>query len=194
MELDQQKIDKYLPAIFKRFNRLMVLMWKLGMGKLINCYPPFFGRIMVISHQGRGTGSPYQTPVNYFPQGEYIYCTSAFGGQSDWYLNVIANPQVEIWLPDGWFTGKAELVENSEERSQMLRKVLIASGFAAPLFAGVDPKEIDEETFVEMTADYRLLRIQRQSPRTGDNGPGSLAWLWPILTFLLLCRRRRKRK
>ena len=193
MELNQQSIDKYLPAIFRRFNRFMVLMWKLGMGKLINCYPPVIGRIMVISHQGRGSGSSYQTPINYYPQGEYLYCTAAYGSKSDWYLNVIANPQVEIWLPDGWYTGKAEIMEASEERTEMLRKVLIASGFAAPLFAGIDPKEMDEEQFAAVTADYRLMRISRQSPRTGEDGPGSLAWLWPIITVVLLCRRRRKK-
>jgi len=192
MQMNQQYLEKYLPIAFRQFNRCMVYMWKLGLGKLINCWPPVFGRVMVISHRGRGTGNLYQTPVNYTEDGEYIYCTSAFGGETDWFLNILANPQVEIWLPDGWYTGVAEVVEESEGRNTMLRQVLIAGGFATPLFAGFQPKTMDEEQFDQLTADYRLLRIQRQSPRTGADGPGSLAWLWPIILGIVLLRKRRK--
>ena len=194
MDKIKMKPDQYLPVFYKYFNRGMVLMWKLGMGKLINCWPSVIGRIMVIGHSGRDTGSAYQTPVNYYPEGDFLYCTSAYGGASDWYLNVIANPQVEVWLPDGWYTGEAELMDKSPQRSEMLRKVLVASAFAAPLFTGIDPKTANEGQFEEATAEYRLLRIKRQSPRTGANGPGSLAWLWPLITLLLLFRRRRKRQ
>ncbi len=172
---------------------MMVLGWKMGLGKLINCWPAVIGRIMVISHKGRDTGSDYQTPVNYYPEGEFLYCTSAFGTDSDWYLNIIANPQVEVWLPDGWFTGEAEILDDSPVRREMLRNVLIASAFAAPLFAGIDPKGASEEEFDKVTADYRLLRIKRQSPRTGANGPGSLAWLWPLITLALLLKRRKRK-
>ncbi len=186
--------EQYLPYFFKYFNRVMVLGWKLGLGKLVNCWPGGFGRIMVISHKGRDTGSDYQTPVNYYPDGEYIYCTAAFGSDSDWYMNVIANPQVEVWLPDGWYTGEAEILDKSPLREEMLRKVLIASAFAAPLFAGFDPKEISAEEFAKATTDYRLLRIKRQTPRTGANGPGSLAWLWPLFMILFLFRRCRRKK
>jgi hypothetical protein len=39
-----------------------------------------------------------------------------------------------------------------------------------------------------------LLRIKRQSPCTGVEGPGSLAWLWPFMFFVFLFHPRRKRK
>lgn len=194
MQISREKLESYLPIFFKNFNRFIVLMWKLGLGKLINCWPAVIGRIMVIGHQGRGSGSAYLTPVNYCPHGDYVYCTAAFGEGSDWFLNVVANPQVEIWLPDGWYAAKAELVEDPQERLEMLRKVLIASGFSAPLFAGINPQTIGDEEFKEMTGDYRLLRISRQSPRTGSDGPGSLAWLWPFVVLVLLFRRGRKKR
>jgi hypothetical protein len=47
---------------------------------------------------GGGAGNGSLTPVNYFSEGEFIYCTYVFKGKPDWYLDVIANPQVEIWL------------------------------------------------------------------------------------------------
>lgn len=194
MHINQEKYEKFLPLFFKYFNHGMVMLWKLGLGKLINCWPSVIGRIMVISHHGRGSGRPYLTPVNYCTQGEYVYCTSAFGGGSDWFLNVLSNPQIEIWLPGGWFSGKAEIVDEPLERAELLRKVLIESGFAAHFFVGIDPKTIGEEQFNKVTSTYKLLRITRQSACTGADGPGSLAWLWPLITIMLLFRRRRKRK
>jgi deazaflavin-dependent oxidoreductase (nitroreductase family) len=193
MDKNELSFEQYMPLFFKYFNRGMVLMWKLGMGKLVNCWPSGIGRIMMIGHTGRTSGSLYRTPVNYYPEGEYLYCTSEFGESSDWYLNVISNPQVEIWLPDGWYAGEAEIMDKSPQRIEILRKVLIASAFAAPLFAGIHPTEISDEELEEVTADYRLLRIRRQSPRTGADGPGSLAWIWPLITLALLFRRRKKR-
>ena len=181
-------MEKYLPVFNKYFNRGVVLMWKLGMGKLINCCPSLFGHTMVISAQGGA-----QTPVNYYSKGEYLYCTSAFGLDPDWYLGLIANPQVEVWLPDGWYTGKAELVSDPGEHTEMLREVLMANGLAAQLFAGLSPREMDEEQFAQAAEEYRLVRISRQSPRTGADGPGSLAWLWPLITCVLLLRRRRRK-
>jgi deazaflavin-dependent oxidoreductase (nitroreductase family) len=194
MQINQKKLESYLPLFFKYLNRFMVMMWKLGMGKLINCWPSVIGRIMVISHSGRSSGKDYLTPVNYCERDGDIYCTSAYGGGSDWFLNVVANPQIEIWLPDGWYAGNAEIVGESAERVEMLRQVLIESGFAAPLFANIDPKTMGEEEFKEATSDYRLLRIKRQSARTGADGPGSLAWLWPVITLVLLFKRRRRKK
>ena len=67
-----------------------------------------------------------------------------------------------------------------------MRQVLIASGFAAPLFAGMNPKTIGEKELAEITAPYRLIRIQRTEARTGPGGPDDLAWLWPATTFVLL--------
>ena len=194
MQINQEKFESYLPLFFKYLNRFMVTMWKLGMGKLINCWPSVIGRIMVISHHGRSSGKTYLTPVNYCERDEYIFCTSAFGGGSDWFLNVVANPQIEIWLPDGWYAGTAEIVDDADVRTEMLRQVLIESGFAAPFFANIDPKTMGEEEFKEATSDYRLLRITRQSARTGADGPGSLAWLWPLIAVVLLFKRRRRKK
>ncbi len=189
----QINYKKYIPDLIKYHNQLVVLLWKLGWGKLLNCCPALFGRTLVIGQPGRGTGSPNQTAANYISQGDLIYCAPIFGGTSDWYLNVIANPQVEIWLPDGWYAGSAEIVEEAEERAGMLRKLLTASGLAAPLFTGIDPQRMDEERFRAASASYHLLRISRQSPRTGADGPGSLAWLWPLIFIFLLLRGRRRK-
>ncbi|MCX7976636.1 MAG: nitroreductase family deazaflavin-dependent oxidoreductase [Bellilinea sp.] len=185
-----------LRQYFKKGNVLMVWLWRLGLGKHINVSPRYAGQIMVLEHSGRKSGKRYRTPVNYAIVNGEIYCVAGFGGVSDWYRNILANPQVEVWLPDGWWAGIAEEVLDARLRLPLLRQVLIASGFAARLF-GVDPLKLSDEELERLTRDYRLIRIRRTVARTGDGRPGDLAWIWPLTTFFLLfllLRRRPRRR
>jgi len=193
MKVSQKDIQKFGSISLKYFNHTIVILWKLGLGKLFNYFPIIFGRSLVIGFNSRSANGSSQISVNYFSQGDIIYCTDIWSGQTDWLLNIIANPQIEIWLPDGWFIGKAEIVDDSEERVTMLRKVLDSSGLAASVFTGINTKAMDEEQFMEAAEKYQLLRIRRHSPCTGTDGPGSLAWLWPLITLILLMRSKRKK-
>jgi deazaflavin-dependent oxidoreductase (nitroreductase family) len=195
--IDPQTAAK-LRQSFKYFNKFMLLMWRLGLGKWVNFWPEVGGQIMVLTHTGRKTGLKRQTPVNYaLVEGE-LYCTAGFGQLADWYRNIMAEPKVEIWLPDGWWAGLAEEVTDPEQRLPLLRQVLIGSGFAAYL-AGINPRSMTAEALDAATTDYRLLRIRRAEARTGPDGPGDLAWVWPLATLVLLwllvrgCRRCCKR-
>lgn len=182
---------------FKLFNRFMLLMWKLGLGPYINAWPEVGGQIMVLNHYGRRTGKRLQTPLNFAEVNGEIYCTAGFGQDADWYKNIIANPQVEIWLPNGWYAGLAEEVLDPKLRPSIMRSVLLASGVAAPFF-GVPIKQMSDEQVEAATASYSLFRIRRTTARTGPGGPGDLAWIWPLTTlislWLLLTRRPRRRK
>ncbi len=167
----------------------------MGWGKQINIWPAGLGRIMVIKHRGRKSGKEYLTPVNYALVDGEIYCTAGFGSLSDWYRNIKADPHVEVWLQDGWWAGEAEEITSPELRLPLIRAVIIDSGFAGPMF-GVDAHQLDDQQLAQATQDYRLIHIKRLQARTGSGGPGDLAWVWPLATFLLLplAFRRKRRK
>ena len=181
-----------LRRAFRAFNRFMLLIFRLGLGSYGN--RPELSQVMVITHTGRKTGLRRRTPVNYAVVDGEVYCLAGFGARTDWYRNLLANPQVEVWLPDGWYAGVAEDVSEDPQRLPLLRQVLIASGFAARA-AGIDPRRITDEQLQAVSSDYRLVRIRRVQPRTGPGGPGDLAWVWPLSTLvligLLLIRRKR---
>jgi hypothetical protein len=92
---------------------------------------------------------------------------------------------VEVWLPDGRWVGKAEDVSEVENGPFLLRQVIVASGFAGPLF-GVNPKQLNDDDFAQHLESYRLIRIQRTNAVTGPGGPGDLAWIWPLSTIVLV--------
>jgi hypothetical protein len=192
MQIKGKKMEEYLPLIIKGIHQGTVILWKLGLGKLVNFYAPAFGHTMIVSHHDRETGSLLQTSVNYVEDGENIYCTSFFDKDVNWFLNILANPQVEIWLADGWYAGVAEVVEESEQKNTLLRQILSAGGALAALLTGFQPKTLNEEKFNQAAMNYKLVRIRRQSPRTGADGPGSLAWVWPIMLIVFLFRRQRR--
>ncbi len=145
--------------IFKRFNGFMLLMWRLGLGKWINAWPKITGRIMVIGHTGRTSGLRRETPVNYAPVNGEVYCVAAFGDRADWYRNLLANPRVEVWLPNRRILGVATDVSDCEDRLTLIRQVLSASGFASYL-AGIHPLRISDRDLAAETSEYRLIRIQ----------------------------------
>jgi deazaflavin-dependent oxidoreductase (nitroreductase family) len=185
MTTTDSHIEERLRQGFKYFNRFMMLMWRLGLGPWINAWPEVGGRIMVITHTGRKTGIRRHTPVNYTIADGEIYCTAGFGSSSDWYRNIMANPEVEVWLPNGWWAGMAEEVADAETRMPLLRQVLIDTGFAARA-AGIDPVTMTNEELDAATVDYPLIHIRRTEARTGPGGPGDLAWVWPLATMILL--------
>ncbi|MDD5371736.1 MAG: nitroreductase family deazaflavin-dependent oxidoreductase [Anaerolineaceae bacterium] len=195
MTMDPRTTEQ-LQQGFKVLNRFMVSLFRLGLGPWVNLWPEVGGRIMVITHTGRRSGIKRYNPVNYTIMNGDVYCVAGFGSISDWYRNLRANPRVEIWLPDGWYAGLAEDVTGCPEHSLLMRQVLIASGFAARV-AGINPQTFSDEALVKATADYRLVRIHRTAERTGRDGPGEMAWVWPLATFLLLplvLRKKRNRR
>lgn len=172
----------------------MLTMWRLGLGSWFKVRPQISGSVMVLTHIGRKTGLKRYQPLNYAIIDDDIYCVAAFGGISDWYRNIKANPNVEVWLPDGWWACVAEDISDSPVRAQLIRQVMIESGFAAYL-AGLNPRKMTDQEIEAASEKYRLLCIQRGTARTGPGGPGDLAWLWQLTTIILLglvlIRRRR---
>jgi deazaflavin-dependent oxidoreductase (nitroreductase family) len=184
--------DDQLRHLFRRFNPLMLLFWRLGLGAWVNAWPDVGGRILVLTHTGRKSGRLRRTPLNYaLAEGE-VYIAAGFGARCDWYRNLQACPEVQVWLPDGWWAGVAEEVTDPAQRLTLLRQVLIGSGVVAPAF-GLNPHTLDDAALAAVTEPYRLVHLRRTAARTGPGGPGDLAWVWPFATFLLLARLLRRR-
>jgi deazaflavin-dependent oxidoreductase (nitroreductase family) len=160
-------------------------MFRLGLGIWFDLWPEVSGRVMVITHTGRKSGLKRRTPVNYALVDGELYCVAGFGSISDWYRNLQVDPRVEVWLPAGWWSGVAEEVKDQNLRRPLMRQVLIGSGFAASLF-GINPHTLTDEELETLTVKYQLIHIRRTEARTGAGGPGDLAWLWQIATFVLL--------
>ncbi|MFN8531632.1 MAG: nitroreductase family deazaflavin-dependent oxidoreductase [Anaerolineae bacterium] len=177
--------EESLRQMFRYFNRFMLLMWRLDMGWWFTLAPRLTGQIMVITHTGRKSGLQRRTPLNYALIDGELYCTAGFGEAAHWYRNILANPQVEVWLADGRWLGIAEDITEQPNNLERLRQVLIGSGFAA-FAAGINPYKLSDTELADLTKAYRLIHIHRTAPATEGQGPGDLRWVWQVVAFALL--------
>lgn len=156
-------------------------------------WPDMWGRVLVIKHRGRTSGNTYHTPVNYAIVDGEVYCTAGFGQIADWYKNLMTDPEMEIWMPDGWWAGTAHDITNHPDRLVLMREVIKGSGIVASLF-GFNIRSMSDEALDHATQKYRLVHLKREEARTGKGGPGELKWVWPLATMLLLMWPRRKKR
>ena len=127
----------------------------------------------MLEHVGRRSGTEYRTPVDFSKVGDDLYCVAAFGETTHWYRNILAAPEIAVWLPDGRWVASAEDASDDPRRLDLMRQVLMDSGFAARLI-GLHPRQMSDEDLDQATSTYRLLRIHPLRREVSSDGPGSL--------------------
>lgn len=114
---------------------------------------------MVLRIAGRKTGKILYTPVSYARIGPNIYCYQGKETKGQWYLNLLANPEVEVLLPNGRFSGRGEVVSDTTEKLQAIRQILLGSGLNRSMY-GFDPKAATDEVVWERIGDIPVVRIR----------------------------------
>ena len=181
MKLDESQ----LRAAFRVLNRNMLLLWRLGLGWLMA--NPTSGYIMVLATTGRKSGARRLVPLNFADGEDTVYCLAGFGRTTHWLLNLQADPECEVWLPDGRrLRGRGELVESEARRVDLVREILVRSGFAAKLAEpGVDPSTTSNDVIAELGSQpgrrYEVVEIKLGDTVTGPGGPSDLTWVWPVV-------------
>lgn len=170
-----------LRGAFRGLNRLMLLLWRLGLGGTMA--GPRRGYVMVLVTKGRKSGLQRPVPLNFSEDYGAVFCIAGFGKTTHWLINLLADPLCEVWLPDGRRqAGTAELVTDEALRIEMVRRLLIRAGFATKLAEpGLDPRLAPESEIAQLGIRYgrryEIVRINLNGAVTGPGGPGELRWL-----------------
>lgn len=147
----------FLRAFFRVANRFIVVpAFQNGFGKFIT---RFIGDVMVLGIIGRKTKKIRYTPVSYARLDESIYCYQGKETKGQWYLNIIADPNITVILPDRIFSGRGEEVRDDAERLQAMRALLKGSGLYSAMY-GFDPNSAPDDVVIEMTKGIHVIRIQ----------------------------------
>ena len=102
--------------VFKWLFKLPILQYKLGMGWMIGKY------VLLLTTTGRKSGRPRQTPLEYeYDKDHDRYRIAAgWGGNTDWYKNVKANPKVHVRVGRREFDAIAEMASDEEVAQYMM--------------------------------------------------------------------------
>lgn len=145
-------------AAFRIINRYIVVpAFKRGFGRFIS--NPVLGQIMVLKTTGRKTGKIRYTPVNYAVVDASICCYQGRHLKGAWYLNILANPQMEVILPSAHLAGYAVFVSDPQEAAHIIRQILKNAGLGGYVY-GFNPSTVSEEELKKKTRGIPVIRIK----------------------------------
>jgi deazaflavin-dependent oxidoreductase (nitroreductase family) len=128
MTSSQPTFDRGRPsALRKWFFKSPVSMYRGPIGDVMSkrC-------VMLLTTTGRKSGLPRTTGVSFMPVGDNYVIFAGWGIQSDWYKNLLANPQVTIQIGSKKLKATAKPVEDPERRKDLMRQMRQRSDQCGP--------------------------------------------------------------
>ena len=101
---------------FKWLFKLPVLQYRLGMGWMIGKY------VLLLTTTGRRSGKPRQTALEYVYDGDHdrYRVAAGWGGHTDWYRNLLKDPNVRVQVGTRTFSAVAERACDEEVATYMM--------------------------------------------------------------------------
>ena len=192
----------FLLALFKAINRWFIVpAHHVGLAAWVST--PAGGWIVLLRVKGRKSGLVRETPLNYVLADGAVWVMAGFGGRTEWYRNLLADPAVEVRLPTRAFAGTAEEVLDPAIRARMIPRLVRSTGLPGMLVVPL-PLTTPDEDILDATAFVPLVRVRPADGSTieaGPDDPGGLGWVWRqalvtagfLLAWRLLKRLRRPR-
>jgi len=102
--------------VFKWLFKLPILQYKLGMGWMIGKF------VLLLTTTGRKSGLPRQTPLEYLydARTDRYRIAAGWGGNTDWYHNILKNPKVKVQVGRRMFDAVAETASDEEVAKYMM--------------------------------------------------------------------------
>lgn len=178
-----------VPAVrraLKELNRwLMVPAHRLGLGTWLGT--PVGGYILLLRVRGRKSGRMREIPLSYLVAEGSVWVMAGFGPATQWYRNVLADPEVEVWLPGRALRCRAEEVRDTPVRARILPALTRASGVPGAM-VGCNPWLSPDERILEQLAGTPLIRLTPACGpiAAGPDDPGGHAWIWRQAVVLAL--------
>jgi deazaflavin-dependent oxidoreductase (nitroreductase family) len=171
---------------FKTLNRwFMVPVHRLGLGAWLAT--PVGGYMLLLRVRGRKSGLVRETPLSYFVAEGAPWVMAGFGVRTEWYRNLLADPEVEVWLPGRVLRCRAEEVTDPAVRARIMP--VMARNMGVPgAMVGCNPWTSIDERILELLSWIPLIRLTPvDGPiAAGPDDPGGHAWIWRQAVVLWL--------
>jgi len=88
--------------------------------------------VLLLTTRGRRSGLPRTTAVSFMPVSNHYVVFSGWGVGSNWYRNVLANPQVTVKVGRRTMRATARVVEDPSRRATLMRQMQARSAGCGP--------------------------------------------------------------
>ena len=175
----------YPNLVTRKLLRLPIWMYRAGLGWLMNLL-----QIMVLTTEGRKTGLPRHTAIEFRAHGRKLYVVSAWGERPDWYRNLLANPSVSLFQGNNRFSAQAQPVTDSSEALRVLnlfRKTAPAR-YDAIMSLMSTRDTVSMDNLPDISGEFTIVRFDPVPGRLLlPTVPTDRRWVWPaVLAGLLL--------
>ena len=144
---------------------------RAGGGPLLTT--PLAGSILLLRTTGRKSGLIREAPLGYTVIDGRVVVVAGYGRSAHWFLNAMANPEVEVMLPGALIGGRAQEITEPGERRAALRTLIDSMGIVGRLTLGDIHGKSDEEMDV-LAAAFPILAITATAVRPGPFDPGGI--------------------
>jgi deazaflavin-dependent oxidoreductase (nitroreductase family) len=147
-----------------RLLRLPALLYRLGLGWVLG------HRFAAITHRGRRSGRVHRSVVEvvrFDPVGREVVVASAWGGRTDWYRNLRAEPALEVRTGRLRFVPEQRLLSADETFAEVrgyARRHPLAARLMPWLF-GVHPNAPEAVARAEVAGFFKGVRFRPGRPR-----------------------------
>lgn len=132
-------------VLLKYAAKANVAVFKASRGRLLGSFPGQGHRvpICVLTHTGRKTGNRRETPLICLADADRLVVVASQGGRPHdpaWYLNITANPEVEVLTREGRRAMRARTADAAERTALWPRLVSLYADYAS--YQSWCPREI----------------------------------------------------
>jgi deazaflavin-dependent oxidoreductase (nitroreductase family) len=145
----------YPEGLAKHLLQLPIPLFRLGFGGLLNSI-----YLLILTTRGRTSGEPRRTAVEYRRHGSKIYLISAWGDQSHWYQNLLADPLATLQLGRKTYSALADPVTDPAEVTRVVS--LFRRKTSSALYALVN-RYIALPTAYQMQTNGDAIKIMRMN-------------------------------
>ena len=171
-------LEPVLRRAYDLLNRwFMVPVHRLGLGAWIAT--PLGGHMLLLRVRGRKTGQGRYVPLSYVIADGSAWVLAGYGVRTQWYRNILADPEVDAWLPGRVARCRATEARDPSDRARIIPLLARSIGLPGVMLGG-DPWHATDDDILAVASWVPLVRLDPVAGpiAAGPDDPGGHAWIW----------------